>query len=472
MMSDRRPIVPKSAVTGIGWPAIPERGTAIKLALLYQLEQSQWWDGATLQKYQFAQLGRVVAHARETVPLWRDRFAANGFTPAATLSAAAWSTLPPLSRSALQTAGQAILSAKPPAAHGRIGQLRSSGSTGRPVTVFTTGVTRLFWEVFTLREMLWHKRDLLAKIAAIRYLAAGRAPPPDGQRSPSWSLTGDLALPTGPGSLLNITAKIGEQADWLCRENPDYLLTYPSNLADLADHFQAKGFKLPRLREVSTLGEIVTPKIRQRCRDVFGVKLVDIYSCREAGYLALQCPLHDHYHVQSENVLLEVLDGANRPCRPGEVGRVVISTLQNYASPLFRYELGDYAEVGDPCPCGRGLPVLRRILGRVRNMLTFPDGGRVWPIFDIAAFEKVAPLRQWQIVQKTLEELEVRLVPLRPFTVEEEQAFTQVVAQSLGHPFRCKFVYFHEIPRSAGGKYEDFQSEVTPSAAIAERPNP
>jgi phenylacetate-CoA ligase len=340
------------------------------------------------------------------------------------------------------------------------------------VTVFTTGVTRLFWEVFTLREMLWHKRDLSAKNAAIRYLAAGGAPPPDGKQSPTWSLRGDLALPTGPGRLLNITAKVGEQADWLCRENPDYLLTYPSNVVGLAHHFQANGLKLPRLREISTLGEIVTPEIRQLCRDVFGVKLVDIYSCRETGYLALQCPGHDHYHVQSENVLLEVLDAANRPCRPGEVGRVVVSTLQNYASPLFRYEVGDFAEVGDPCPCGRGLPVLRRILGRVRNMLSFPDGSRAWPTFNIAALEKVAPFSQFQIVQKTLEELEVRLVPLRPLTADEECALSQALAESLGHSFRCRFVYYEEIPRSAGGKYEDFRSEVTPSATIAERPNP
>src|SRR3546814_9801972 len=73
------------------------------------------------------------------------------------------------------------------------------------------------------------------------------------------------------------------------------------------------------------------------CRDVWGLKIADLYSTQEAGYLALQCPEHEHYHVQSEAVLLEVLDEEDRPCRPGEVGRVVVTPLTNFAMPMIRY---------------------------------------------------------------------------------------------------------------------------------------
>jgi phenylacetate-coenzyme A ligase PaaK-like adenylate-forming protein len=61
---------------------------------------------------------------------------------------------------------------------------------------------------------------------------------------------------------------------------------------------------------------------------------------------------------------VEVLDEEGRPCAPGETGRVVATSLNNFAMPLIRYETGDTAEVGAPCPCGRGLPVLTRIMGR------------------------------------------------------------------------------------------------------------
>ena len=97
-----------------------------------------------------------------------------------------------------------------------------------------------------------------------------------------------------------------------------------------------------------------------------------MYSSQEVGYIALECPTGESYHVQAENVLVEVLDDQDRPCSPGDVGRVVVTALHNFATPLLRYDIGDYAEVGAPCPCGRGLPALRRIMGRQRNMALLP----------------------------------------------------------------------------------------------------
>jgi phenylacetate-CoA ligase len=96
--------------------------------------------------------------------------------------------------------------------------------------------------------------------------------------------------------------------------------------------------------------------------EAWGVPVIFIYSRAEIGVMALQCPQNDHLHVQSENVRLEVLDDDNMPCQPGETGRVVVTPLHNYQTPLVRYEIGDYAEVGEACSCGRGLPVLIRIL--------------------------------------------------------------------------------------------------------------
>jgi phenylacetate-CoA ligase len=129
----------------------------------------------------------------------------------------------------------------------------------------------------------------------------------------------------------------------------------------------ARGIRFPRLREVRTSGEPVGATTRQLCRDAWNVPVTDVYAAAEAGCIALQCPGSEHYHVQSESVLVEVLDGWNRACAPGTVGRVVVTTLQNFAMPLVRYDIGDLAEVGAPCPCGRGLPVLTRIAGRVRD---------------------------------------------------------------------------------------------------------
>jgi phenylacetate-CoA ligase len=185
-----------------------------------------------------------------------------------------------------------------------------------------------------------------------------------------------------------------------------------------------------------------------------------MYSVQETGYLALQCPEHAHYHVQGEGVLLEVLDAAGRTCAPGEVGRVVVTPLHNFAMPLIRYDIGDYAEVGERCACGRGLPVLNRILGRVRNMVTLPSGERYWPPVYGERYREVAPIRQFQIVQKSLERLEVKLVADRELTAAEQGKLRDLIHQRIRYPFELTFTYHDEIPRGPGGKYEDFKSEL------------
>jgi phenylacetate-CoA ligase len=113
-----------------------------------------------------------------------------------------------------------------------------------------------------------------------------------------------------------------------------------------------------------SVGEPVTAALRDIVRQAWDVPLKDSYSCEEAGYLAMQCPEQEVLHVQSENLLLEVVGNDGRPCVPGEAGRVLVTSLHNFATPLIRYELGDLAEVGAPCACGRGLPVIARVLGR------------------------------------------------------------------------------------------------------------
>jgi phenylacetate-CoA ligase len=191
-----------------------------------------------------------------------------------------------------------------------------------------------------------------------------------------------------------------------------------------------------------------------------GVPLVDMYSSQEVGYIALQCPEHEHYHVQSENVLVEILNADNEPCEPGEVGQVVITTLQNYAMPLIRYAILDYAEVGTACSCGRSLPVLNRVMGRQRNMLTLPNGKHTWPTFPVKSWGHIKAIRQMQLVQKTLEHIEVRLVADRPLGPNEESELAEILRQRFGHPFQVSFLYLDRIERGKNFKFEDFISEV------------
>ena len=111
------------------------------------------------------------------------------------------------------------------------------------------------------------------------------------------------------------------------------------------------------------------------------------------------------------------------PAASAMTGRVIVTDLLNFATPLVRYDIRDYAEVGGACPCGRGLPTLKRILGRERNLVIKPDGTRNWPLVGFHQFRDIAPIQQYQFIQHDLETIEVRLVSEAPLSkAQEEQA--------------------------------------------------
>jgi phenylacetate-CoA ligase len=321
------------------------------------------------------------------------------------------------------------------------------------VRVLKTDLSQLFWDSVTLRDHFWHRRDLSLKLAAIRHDVK------EGQNA-SWGSATEGVVTTGPVSLLPATTHVNAQLEWLQHERPSFLLTYPSNVAELARLSIERKCRLSELREVRTIGEMVTPDLRGLCEEAWGVKVTDTYSTSEVGYIALQCPVHSHYHVQSESVLVEVVDDDGRPCHPGSIGRVLVTDLHNFAMPLVRYDIGDYAELGDACDCGITLPVLRRIVGRVRNMLITASGERYWPMLGSRKYSEIAPVVQHQLAQKELDLVELRIVTREQLSERQEQALRALVLSSLPPGMRLELRYCDQIARGAGGKFEDFVCEL------------
>src|SRR5260221_3446423 len=432
------------------WPALPRRDGNSVLALLYQLERTERLAPERLAALQRAQIGLLLSHAYDTAPFYRKHWERNR----------EFTSLPLLERRHLQEHYEEVKSTRLPPAHGRTAESRTSGSTGAPVRVLKTELSQLFWRAFTLREHAWHARDFGGRLAVIRHGLKG------GEQK-NWGPATSGLIATGPAAGINIRTEVGEQLDWLVAQKPKYLLTLASNLAELARVSLERRVRIPTLTEVRSLGEILAPETRALCRAAWDVPVVDYYSSDEVGYMALQCPSGEHYHVQSEGVLLEVLDEAGRPCAPGQSGRVVVTDLHNFATPLVRYDIGDYAEVGGPCACGRTLPVLTRVIGRKRNTLIAPDGRRYYPMFNLRHQTEVAKIRQYQFVQKAPDRIEVRLVVTKHLAAAEERTVEALIQEKLPAGIRLNFVYPERLERGSGGKFQDFVSQIAlrPTAA-------
>ena len=428
------------------------------LQLLARMEQTQWWPPERLERAQFRRLHALLRHARDTVPFYRERLG----SLEAPLSAEGWRTVPILTRRDLQDSADSLLSTRVPERAGRLYSKHSSGSTGEPVKVTRTDLEQVYWRAITMRDHQWHRRDQNGTLCAIRaIMVKGRTLQREVVRAGWGPSSGALGF-KGKFAMIPIATDPARQVDWLLKHDPHYLLTYPSNLRALVELFQQRGLRLGRLREVRTIGETLTPAIAEQTRAAWKVPVNDLYSTQEVGVIALQCPSGSGlYHLQSEGVKVEILDHAGQPCAPGVAGRVVVSNLHNFAMPLLRYDLGDYAEAGEPCPCGRGLPTLKRIHGRIRNMLILANGERQWPRNGIYEYRDVAPIRRAQMVQLDRETLEMRMVADRPVTADEERRLTEIIRRWIGHPFQVRFTYLDAFPQKANGKFEDFMSMVS-----------
>lgn len=448
----------RSAIPDIVWPAIPDQAGANILALLQQLEQSQWWSPQTLLEQQLAQFKLLAEYANAHSPFFQARFAQAGLDVRQPWSATAHAQIPLLTRAELMQQLTHIRCSSVPREHGWVREVQTSGSTGQVISVLRTEVTQLFWLALAMREHLWHRRDFSASLAVIKAFTPSMDDPHEAARI-GWGHPATLLLDTGPSYTQPLSMDVAQQTGWLLRRNPHYLLTYPSNLNALLDHFEKHGGFPTALRQIRTVGETLSAGIRARCRQLGGIEVVDMYSSQEVGIIALQCPVSGLYHVQSESLLVEVLNDDGQHCKTGETGRIVITDLHNFATPIIRYEIRDYAEVGPACPCGRGLQTLSRIMGRRRNMLVLPNGERHWPLVGAYQFREIADIRQYQLVQHALDDIEVRLVVTQPLTGDQEARLTAIIHNALGHPFPLRFTYSSkELPKTRGGKFEEFIS--------------
>jgi phenylacetate-CoA ligase len=217
------------------------------------------------------------------------------------------------------------------------------------------------------------------------------------------------------------------------------------------------GGRTPALEEIRLMSEPVDAGLEEQFRSAWGVRITDIYSANENGKIAMRCREHENLHVQPEGIFVEILNDRGGRCVADESGEVVLTSLHNLATPLIRYRIGDYATVGEPCGCGRASLVIRRVLGRVKNLAVAPDGKRYYPI-SLYKIRAVAPIRQSQWVQTARDAIELRAVLDRPLTAAETQKAIETVRETLGHPYRVRVVTVTEIPRGPTGKFEEFLS--------------
>ena len=369
------------------FPRIPSPQTAQALHLAAQFESLARGPVAAQRDVQGRQLAALLRHARTHAPFWRERIDAATRQGGGQLS---FDALPVLTRADVQSQFERLRARSAELDARSITTARTSGSTGVPVAIerYAPLHEAIYRAVMVLEER-WSGRDGDTVTAVVRD-TRDRAP----TRGETWD---GHHRATHVRNLIDHTPQ--DLLAWLRSVNPTDLVTTPAMARRIAEQALGDGRPALRIQRVLTFGEVVDADTRQRVRDAFGARIVDRYTCEEAGWIALQCPRHDHLHVLSGSVLVEIVDDAGRPCRPGEIGQVLLTNLHSFAMPLLRYALGDLAEAGGACDCGLHLPVIRRVLGRERSFLRMPDGRLRLARLTGEHWRAVAPVLEYRLIQ-------------------------------------------------------------------------
>ena len=455
-VAPREPFVlAQGDIPSVAWPPVHSTRTASLAALIHQLEQTQWLSAEEIAAGQRRQLGAIAGFFAANHTWFAERLTAAGLTPADLGQPGGLQRLPILTRREAQANFAPAPRHALPAGHGGSSKFNTSGSTGEPVIVWKTELNLLDWSAVTMRYYRWGKSDFSGKLAAIRAL------PHRVGESENWGTPISQFYKTGPLLAIDIGTDLDRQIEMLAAFAPQSVIIYPSNLDALTIRLEDRGETLPSIKRFWTLGETLYPSTRERTREFWNLDIYDAYSSEEVGYVAIQCPESGLYHTMDEMLVVEVVDEDGRICAPGESGRVVVTDLRNHATPMFRYQMGDHAIAAGPCPCGRGLATIERILGRERNMIRNPDGTRHWPLTGYKKYREIAPITQYQMVQTALDRIELRLVAERKVTKAEQNELRHYLQKALKHPFTIDFS-FHEgrLPAGPNGKFEEFVSMI------------
>lgn len=227
----------RTSPPGVVWPLVLHGAAATMEVLQAQFRVTERSAPEVIRAQQMQQIESLAAHAHAHSAFWRDRLAAAGFG-----RDPQWFTrLPVLTRGQVKDADSAVYALPVPAEHGGTHELRTSGSTGTPMLIMKTDLALQFWKAVTLRDSLWHNRDLSGKLAVVR---VGSAP----GYGPNWGEAYE-GYDTGPCVTFDARTDVDAQLDWLDAEQPVVLLTHASNLRALAVRSVERSVRLPGLRE-------------------------------------------------------------------------------------------------------------------------------------------------------------------------------------------------------------------------------
>lgn len=258
-------------------------------------------------------------------------------------------------------------------------------------------------------------------------------------------------------------SQILEELNLLRKEPRDHFVAYASSLYLFAKTALAQGIRDVKFRSAISLGEKLLPQFREAIEQAFSCKVYDTYGASEGFLIASQCN-EGKYHLMTPHVVVEILDEKNKEVQPGQTGRVVLTGLDNFTTPMIRYEVGDLAVKGKPgtCSCGLELPVLDEIIGRLTEFLITPSGKFITVQTVVRVLKHFPEIEQFKVIQTESDLYKlIYISPKNQLEVREKEV-QGMFEEVFGEPLRFEFEKVKELPKAKTGKFQLIENQFRP----------
>jgi phenylacetate-CoA ligase len=417
-----------------------------RLRILRELEKTQWWPLADLQARQSERLNRILRYAGSHSPYYRRMFGECGFNPQ-NFSLSDFQALPLLTKSIIRSSTDEMLSDEFPRESLLVH--RTGGSTGVSLVAYFDPQWISPRTADTMRVNEWAGWYHGMKVASLW----GNPPVP---RTVKHHLRVALIDRFIYLDTMNVNDTTIEDFIARCRRGkPEVLFGHSHSIYMLARYVLAHGVTDLRPRGIVSTSMMLLAHERQVIEAAFACKVFDRYGSEEVALIASECEQHNGMHLNIEYLYIEFLRPDGTAASPGEEGAIVVTDLCNRGMPFIRYRIED---MGVPsqrmCPCGRGMPLMERVTGRVADYLKRRDGSLVAGVSLVERTLTAIPgLEQMQIVQPSLDEIQVNVVRAPDFSAATEQALLAELRSVFGDGTAISPQYVERIPQERSGKY-------------------
>ncbi len=331
----------------------------------------------------------------------------------------------------------------------------TSGSTGTPI--------KTLWSVSEVRDSLAVREVRSARWAGVsfkmpRATFSGRMIEPDPEsKGPFYRFNQvEKQVYFSAFHLRPDTAHFYVAA--LRKHNIQWMTGYAVSFYLLAKFIIEKNLEVPLLKAIITTSEKLTPEMRHVMEKAYGCRIYEEFSTVENALFASECE-HGRLHVSPDVGIVEILRPDGSACDPGEIGEVVSTCLMRSYQIFIRYRLGDLAAWDpEPCPCGREMPVIKEVVGRLEDMVVGPDGRQMVRFHGI--FVNQPHVVEGQIIQESLELIRVKVVPTVEFNQYDILDIEKRIRQRLGLSVKVIVETVLEIPRTKAGKFKAVISNI------------